>query len=324
MSRVSVVMPIYNSERYLLKAIRSIQWQTFGEFELLLLDDGSNDGSPEIAKACANQDSRIVFVAGNHRGVVAGRNAGVDLAKNDLVAMMDSDDVSLPTRLSSQLQYMEAHPECCAVGTQAMRIDEDGFPIEEWRVPESHLEIDRHHMTDGGGAIINPSVMMRKRAVVKVGGYRSGYDSSEDYDLFLRLAEVGSLANLPEIMLQYRLHAKSLTFSRAVFQQQMGWKALEEACLRRGIAQVPAPPANISAPSEEELRWTWAHHAFAARNFAAARNQAFKLWRQRPFDRRRSLLFAGTCLGPVAVFLKKLLRYRIGGFQSESPRRVPE
>jgi hypothetical protein len=159
--------------------------------------------------------------------------------------------------------------------------------------------------------------MMRRSVVLRVGGYRSGFDSSEDYDLFLRLAEIGRLANLPDILLRYRLHAKSLTLSRAEIQRQLAQKALEEAWVRRkmpGLAPVSADPPKTQ--SEEELTWSWAKSAFASRNYATARKHAFRLLLRRPFESRRWILFGAACLGPVGSQLRRVCRYRVGQYQS--------
>ena len=319
MPRVSVIMPIFNAERHLSQAIASIRSQRFDDFELILLDDGSEDRSVEMARRAAKEDPRVIFVQGDHRGVVCQRNAGVELAKAEFIAMMDSDDIALADRLACQVRHLEVHPECCAVGTGVMRIDEDGLPIDEWHLPEHHEEIDEKHMAGQGGAIINPSVMMRKSAVIKVGGYRTGYDSSEDYDLFLRLAEVGRLANLSQVLLLYRLHAKSLTFARAVYQRQMAREALKEAWRRRKRpGPLPAPLLEFRGPCEEELMWSWALSAFHARNFETARNQARKLLRRHPGELRRWALLGAACLGPLAYYLKRVLPYRIGPYRAPS------
>jgi glycosyltransferase involved in cell wall biosynthesis len=318
MPRISVIMPVFNAERYLSAAVDSILSQTYGDFELLLFDDGSTDQSSKIAQKAAARDTRVILVNGGHRGVVHWRNAGVDMAKSEFVAMMDSDDISAHDRLAYQVQFLEAHPKCCAVGTQAIRIDRDGLPINEWRVPEHHYQIDEDHMTGRGGAIINPSVMMQKSAVRRVGGYRSGFDSAEDYDLFLRLAEVGQLANLPQPLLQYRVHAKSLTFALAEAQRRRARRAQEDAWARRKReGPLPPPAHDFRSESEEELMWTWARSAFDARNFHTARRQALGLLRRRPAELRGWILFSAACLGPLALQLKRVCpNRRLGKYRS--------
>src|SRR5271165_1464055 len=205
MPRITVLLPIYNTERYLCEAIRSVLGQTFDDFELLLLNDGSSDRSAEIAQDAAARDSRIVVVDGTRKGYVHWLNIGLNMARGELIARMDADDICSQDRFANQVRFLDAHPECSVVGTQAIRIDPDGSPIDSWWVPISHDEIDGRHMQGHTGRIIHPSVMMRKIALSQVGGYRFGFQWVEDYDLFLRLAEVGHLANLPEMLLQYRV-----------------------------------------------------------------------------------------------------------------------
>lgn len=311
MPRVSVLIPVFNRERYLAQAIQSVLSQSFADFELLLLNDGSDDRSGEIAAHAAKMDNRVVLVDGPRHGVVYQRNLGVKMAKANLIALMDSDDISLPGRLASQVLFMEARPECVALGTQALRIDEDGLPINEWRVPESHEQIDAAHMNGESGMIINPTAMMRKHAVLQAGGYRDGfYNAAEDYDLFLRLGEIGQLANLPQVLLQYRLHVESLTWARAEQQRLMVRRALQDAWDRRKLPPpMPPPFGELRAPSEDELIWEWARFSFYARNFRTTRNQALKLLRRRPKDLRRWLLFCAACCGPVASKLKRTFPY---------------
>ncbi|MCW5554725.1 MAG: glycosyltransferase [Verrucomicrobiae bacterium] len=313
MPRVSVIMPVYNCERYLSEAIGSMVQQSFTDFELLVLDDGSVDRSVEIARQAAERDTRITLVKGPHRGVVSCRNAGLDMAKGDLIAMMDADDIALPDRFARQVHFLDANSEYCLVGSRAIRVDSDGSPVSCWNVPETHAEIDGRHMRGESGAIINPSIMMRREVVLRIGGYRAGFDSAEDYDLFLRLAEVGRLSNLPAVLLHYRLHAKSLTFARAETQGRLARLALQDAWTRRGKAGLPPAARNIPAPaSTEQLTWDWARTAFAAGNFGTARKQAFRLLRQRPLKLKRWVFFIAACLGPLALQIRRICPYRVG------------
>ncbi|MFN7141023.1 MAG: glycosyltransferase family 2 protein [Limisphaerales bacterium] len=311
MTRVSVILPFFNSERYLAEALESIRRQSFSDFELLLINDGSSDHSADIAQEMASKDSRIVLLHGDHRGGAQCRNDGISMAKGELIAMMDSDDVAEAERLAHQVRFLESNPECCAVGTQAIRIDPDGWAINTWRVPEEHEEIDNSHMRGISGQIIHPSVMMRKSFVQRVGGYRPGV--AEDYDLFLRLAEIGRLANLPQALMQYRLHTKSTTLGSAYSVWCSARKALEEAWIRRGRADSPphCQPAPVQQ-SEEDLAWCWAREAFASQYFGTARKHAYRLVWKRPSDFKRWVLFAAACAGPVAFRAKCVFPYRLG------------
>lgn len=315
MPRITVLLPIYNAERYLFEAIQSVLCQTFADFELLLLDDGSSDRSAEIAYRASGKDSRIVVVNGTRRGLVHWLNIGLNMARGELVARMDADDICSKDRFTNQVRFLDAYPECCAVGTQAIRIDPDGSPIDRWRVPISHDEIDGRHMQGLTGMMIHPSVMMRKTALYQVGGYRAGFEWVEDYDLFLRLAEVGHLANLPEMLLHYRVHPKCVSFTRVETQSRLAREALQAAWTRRGkIGVLPPPVVESRVRSEEELMWSWARAAFTARNFRTARKQAFALLRRRPLELRRLALFGGACLGPVAMQIKLICGFRIGPY----------
>jgi glycosyltransferase involved in cell wall biosynthesis len=319
MPRISVVLPIFNSERYLSEAVDSILAQTFEDFELLLFDDGSTDGSSKIAQEAAARDTRVILVRGDHRGYVSWLNTGVEMAKAEFIARMDADDIASHDRFERQVEFLEKHPECCVVGTRAIRIDPDGSPISPWRVPEDHVEIDGRHIQGRPGAIIHPSVMMRKRALSGVGGYRAQYEPAEDYDLFLRLAEVGRVANLGEPLLRYRIHEKCVTFARAEAQSRWTRQALADAWVRRGkTGSPPAPLNDHKTPSTEELMWSWALTAFSERNFLTARKQAFRLLQRRPSELRRWVLFAAACLGPLAFRLRRFCSYRVGPYRPQA------
>jgi glycosyltransferase involved in cell wall biosynthesis len=319
MPRISVLLPVCNSEAYLAQAIASVVQQTFTDFELFILDDGSEDGSLAIARQMAAKDSRVVCVTGDHRGIVHQLNLGIDMAQGEYIARMDADDVSLPNRFAAQVNFLDRHAQCCAVGTQVIRMDPDGLPIDCWRVPEHHDEIDEYHMQNRSSALIHPSVMMRKCAVAGLGGYRAAFEWAEDYDLFLRLSEVGPLANLSEVLLRYRLHAKSITFTRIEAQLGAAFRAFEDTRARRGIPGSVSPLRQDPwGQSEDELMWSWTRSAFAARNYGTARKWAFRLLSRRSTDLRRWALFGGACLGPVAVHLKRIGGLSVGPCRTTS------
>ena len=325
MPRITVLLPIYNAERFLAEAIRSVLCQTFDDFELLLLDDGSSDGSADIAHDAAAKDSRIVVVDGTHQGYVYWLNTGLNMARGELIARMDADDICLQSRFAKQVRFLDAHPECCVVGTQAIRIDSEGATINRWLVPERHDDIDELFMRGRTGMIIHPSAMLRRAPLLQVGGYRSGFELAEDYDLFLRLAEVGQLANLPDVLLQYRVHLKCVSLTYTEAQSRRARQALKEAWTRRNKTG-PLPPESHDprTASEEELVWSWALASFAARNFHTARKHALKLLRRRPLELRRWALLGGTCLGPLAKQIMRVCPYRVGPYVPTTNTNRPE
>src|SRR5262245_58751350 len=129
MPRVAVLIRVHNAERYLSLAIDSIRRQTFADFELLLIDNGSRDNSLAVAQAAATEDSRISVIPGHPEGLVQGLNCAVHSARGEFIAILDSDDIAASDRIQRQVLFLDDHADCCAVGSQAMRIDPEGLPI---------------------------------------------------------------------------------------------------------------------------------------------------------------------------------------------------
>ena len=310
MPQVTVIIPIYNTARYLGEALESIARQTFPDFEVLLFDDGSTDTSVEIARGVAARDARFVLLGGKHQGYTHWLNMGLEQARGDLIARMDADDVSVRHRFERQVLYLKGHPECCLVGTQATRIDAEGLSIGLWAVPCEHDEIDQRHINGASGQIIHPTVMMRASVARKIGGYRREFEPAEDYDLFLRMAEIGRLANLSESLLRYRLHSGSVTLSRVEAQRRAASQGLAEAWKRREKpGPIPTAKEGAKIPSSEDLYWWYARLSFNDGQFATSRKYARRLLLNRPGDVRRWVLLLAACLGPVALSLKRVIRH---------------
>jgi glycosyltransferase involved in cell wall biosynthesis len=152
--RVSVVLPVWNGARFLATAIESVLAQTCQSLELLVVDDGSNDATREIAKGFADRDARVTVLAlGTHVGIVRALNAGIAAATGEYVARMDADDVAVPSRLETQIALLDAHPECVAVGSAVEVIDEDGQQIGEASYPERHDDIARALLAGRGATL---------------------------------------------------------------------------------------------------------------------------------------------------------------------------
>ena len=200
---LSVVLPVFNGEASLDEAISSITRQSFGDFELLVVDDGSSDGSAAIARRHAAADPRVKLRSNPGKGLVAALNHGIEQASADLIARMDADDVALPARFERQMARMGGEPDLLVLGTATIRVDDRGKELEVTIPPADPAEISRR--LDRGNPIAHPTVVMRRAAVRAVGGYRRAYVRAEDYDLWLRLAERGKLANLEEPLLRYRI-----------------------------------------------------------------------------------------------------------------------
>jgi glycosyltransferase involved in cell wall biosynthesis len=237
-------MPVYNAERFLSQAVESVLSQSFREFKFIIIDDGSSDQSLRILNEFAAKDSRILLRSRANTGYSAALNEGLALAQGRYIARMDADDVCRPTRFEKQLAFMENNPQCVAVGSYAEYMDVDGWPIYVVHRPTEHEAIDEMHIRGVGGAILHPAAMLRTDALRQVGGYRTEFEPAEDADLFLRLAEVGRLANRPEVLLNYRFNMASISFTRLEIQSRRLQRAIDEARDRRGLP----PNRNLPKP----------------------------------------------------------------------------
>ena len=205
--RVSVVMPVYNGMPYLPIALQSILDGTFRDLELIVIDDGSTDGTAEYLQSIT--DTRMQSKRVPNGGVAMALNEGLAMARGELVARMDADDISAPTRIARQVSFLESHSECVVVGCWAHMINRDGETFDEWVTPTSDQGIRCGLLFEP--CIIHPSATYRRSAVLRVGAYRREYEGAEDYDLWTRLCTQGRCRNLPEKLLSFRVHSASAT-----------------------------------------------------------------------------------------------------------------
>lgn len=296
MPAISVIMPVYNAGGYLYAAIESILNQSFADFEFLIFDDGSEDKSISVIERYAQADSRIRVFRRAHGGHTSLLNEGIWLCRSSYIARMDADDISMPDRFQLQFDYLEKHPETVALGSSALMIDPEGSPLGEVTPPTGHAEIDKFHLSGRGGGIIHPSVVMRADILKKINGYRTELEPAEDFDLFLRLAEVGKLANLPDILLRYRHHFDRVTDKRRVDQMKMAKVVLQEMAERRGLEHVPSLPPNSEryiAPAAR--RQHWIHTAMSHSYYKTARKHAWELLKENMFSWTYWTLFLKAC-----------------------------
>jgi glycosyltransferase involved in cell wall biosynthesis len=208
---VSVVMSVYNGEKYLADAIDSILKQTYQAFELIVINDGSDDHTSEILGTY--RDPRIRIVERENRGLAASLNEAINMSKGAYTARMDADDIALEDRLQRQCAFMEACSDIDILGGQAYVIDEAGRIIDETRAPLSWESISR--CIEFICPLIHPTYFVRREVYEAVGGYRS-LPSVEDYDFLLRAFERGfRMRNLPEKVLKYRRTGTGMSLSHA-------------------------------------------------------------------------------------------------------------
>lgn len=231
--RLSVVMSVFNAERFLESAIRSILNQTFADFEFLILDDGSTDRSADLILQFSQQDPRIrPFLRGNG-GLVSALNYLLAESRAPLVARMDADDICLPHRFDRQIRFLNAYPDYGVIGSWSDDIDEHGAPYECSAKPQPLTHADFLQAVAADEPLMcHPVVMYRKATVLNVGGYREAYRHVEDYDLWLRLSRVTKLGSLPERLIRYR-HYEQQVSSLHSTQQQIGHAVAYLAHLER-------------------------------------------------------------------------------------------
>ena len=283
---VSVIMPVKDAGRFLRESIESILCQTFTNFELLITDDGSTDRSSAILRRYSAQDRRIRMIARIGTGLLVALNEMLVQSRGEFVARMDADDIAMPDRLERQVAYLKANPGDLVVGSRVLVVDPDGDPLCEWNPEQSHEEIDAIHLEGTRGAVIcHPAAMMRRAAVLAIGGYRQQYDPAEDLDLFLRLAERGRVANLSSVLLKYRMHPTSVCHTRQDEQRRAIRAAIVGARERRGLPPVEVPtPEKAPAPTGLGLRITWAWWALAAGHVSTARKHALAVLVKSPLS----------------------------------------
>jgi glycosyltransferase involved in cell wall biosynthesis len=337
---VSVLLPVFNAERYLHCAISSILTQTFADFELLVLDDGSTDGSLEIASAFT--DRRISILPGHrNEGLAVTLNRGLAAARGRLIARQDADDVSHPQRLARQVSFLKANPQVILLGTQARVVDAQNRIIGCLRRPVTLTAI--RWMALFLNPIVHTSVMIRAEAVRELGGYSADYALTEDFHLWSRLLERGAVvANLPEPLVDYRHHAGSITASRdsdafvrrsrsleshkALHRQNLARVVTDEKLIERWVdlwfrARVPWVAGETESAGEAFSILSRIRREFLSREPAASRNPemssvdaaiyevlAYAFSPAHPWSALRAFaLLASSSMSTAAAFLPRFL-----------------
>ncbi len=205
---VSVLMPAFNAGEYLAIAVQSILNQTFADFELIIIDDGSTD---ESFKSIASiQDERVKIIRNrSNLGIVASRNLGLQAASAPLIACLDADDVALRSRLELQVAAFNSDPDLVLLGSSAYLIDGLGEPFGVMDVPSNESEI--RHALYRSNKFVHSTAMFRTNVIRTIGGYPSKYHLGEDYALWLRVAATYKIANLTTRLVKYRVHSGQIS-----------------------------------------------------------------------------------------------------------------
>jgi len=232
---LSVLTTVYNAEKYIQAAVESILNQTYADFEFIIINDGSTDGTLALLEGFAVQDKRIRLISRENKGLVASLNEGLELVNTPLIARMDADDIAMPNRLEEQVAFLKLNPDVVVVGGSVIIIDDEGRELTSLSPAKDDATLQDYAIR-GHCPIDHPAAMIRTEVIKMQGGYRPDFYPAEDLDLWLRLAEVGKLANLGSVVIKYRFLDNSISSTLAEKQFLAAKRACHDACKRRKIS----------------------------------------------------------------------------------------
>ncbi len=252
--KITVLLSVYNSAKYLAEAMESILSQTFSEFEFLIIDDASTDETEDIIHSYRDPRIRLLRNKSNI-GLNRSLNIGLKEASGEYVARMDADDISEPKRLELQWDYVQAHPECALLGCQYHTIDEEGNILRAWVFPTDHPDIVAG--LKRCNCLCHGSVLMHRARILSIGSYRNEIPYAQDYDLWIRTAENYQVANLPDYLYRLRMHEKAITsqkhYEQAVCVEFIRDLAEERSRHGRDILQDPEKREKALADLQQRL-----------------------------------------------------------------------
>lgn len=236
--RVTVLMPARNAAAFLPASLESIFVQTYRNFEVVVVDDASGDQTSDILAGASDQRLRV-FRLERRAGVAAALNAGLGLARGRYVARMDADDIAMPDRLERELELLERERSVGIVGGNLQPVDVQGSPLgAPTNVPTSPGHV--RWMLHVHNCVNHPTVVARRDVLEGLGGYRTGAEPAEDYDLWVRAIEVTHIANVPDVVVRYRLHEGSSSTANAADATGSA-DAIAESALTRLLGRAPDP-----------------------------------------------------------------------------------
>jgi glycosyltransferase involved in cell wall biosynthesis len=207
---VSVLIPVYNAAEFVKDAVESILAQSYSDFEVIIVNDGSTDSSLEILESI--KDNRIKIISQPNAGIAAALNNGIEHTSGKYIARQDADDISLPGRLEKQVEFLEKNAGYGLLGGWAKIIDKEGKATGRF-LKHDTTNAKLHYDLLWNSPFVHPSVMFRKECINKVGGFYTGKELFEDYDMWSSIAKYYKLANLPEVLLNYRELSTGLSFT---------------------------------------------------------------------------------------------------------------
>ena len=308
MTRLTVLMPAYNAAPYIREAIDSVLRQTYHDYELLIINDGSTDTTKDIIESYT--DKRIRLVSQENKGIAKALNTGLQLAKGELIARFDADDICLPGRLENQFSFMEANPGCIVTGSEAEFISENGEHLFNFKCfAYTNEEIKK--IIYNTCPFIHTAVIYRKSAVLKAGGYPEDAHNFEDHLLWIQLCTYGSYYNLPFPLVKVRYNPASATMDEK--WRGSRFRRLKQRILLRGTVtreEGEELEAILEKQDKEKIK-KGSYYALCGKKFllnnhepGKARQQLIKAIRIYPFRFDNYFLFILSWL--PASFLKWL------------------
>ena len=231
--RVSVTIVVYNGAQFIGEAIDSLLAQTFADFEVIVVDDGSTDETASILAAI--DGPRLYVLSQNNQGIPRARNRALRHTRGGYVAVLDADDIAHPNRLAEQVAFLDAHPAVVAVGSAYRQVDMLRERTVDIVPPLEDVSIRRAMIS--GSPFCHSSVMMRRAALEQVGPYDEDFRFSQDYELWSRLAQAGELRNLPQVLVTRRYHTGSVSnnLRTEMLRLRLFWRASGRAAQRLGF-----------------------------------------------------------------------------------------
>ena len=245
-------MSVYNREKYLCEAIESVLNQTFKDFEFIIIDDASTDGTSRLLKEYSKIDNRIILISNKKNlGLTESLDKGMRSARGEYIARMDADDICHPLRFEKQVKFLDERQDIALVGTRFNIIDENGvrinkinrssiFPLDNETIHKTLLQYS---------CFCHPSIMFRKKSALSVGGFRPVLNTkyAQDYDFFLRLSESYSLYNLPEALIDYRLHKQQIR-CKQLYKQHKDADIIRDEAIKRRLKKGELIDADLVRP----------------------------------------------------------------------------
>lgn len=247
---ISVIISVYNGDKFLSEALESLLTQSYSHLEVVIVNDGSTDGTQYKLNSYAAQDSRLKVFHTTNQGPAKARNIAFSHTTGALVAVMDSDDICHPKRLEVQLKFLQENSDIALVGSYYRQINSKGHRIKSIDALPTEPESLRDYLKDRN-PLCHGTMMVRREVFEALGGYREVFHQAEDYDLFLRTSEQYDIALIPEILYHHRVHGQSLSTTERLVQLQMRNFAQYTARQRRETGQDIL--ADLHAPQQLEI-----------------------------------------------------------------------